>query len=335
METGSIEKTKEYCGIDVSKDRLDAHLYLLGVWGRFANNPGGFMRLFEWLARHGLSPKTTLFVFEHTGAYSLRLSMFLDEGGYAFSMVSGLCYSKSKGLSRGKEDPADARSLAEYGYEKRHRLPLTKLPGERLMALKRLASFRERLVRDRTAYKNRLGSYQDSLDPMCDALLFEANKAIIEYLSQAIKRVDREMLDLVKQDPTLQEQFVLLNSIKGVGPQTALCLIILTQGFTAFKEWRQFACYAGTAPFPNQSGNYKGKHRVSCLANKRAKTLLSCCAATAVQHDPELRHYYQRRLAEGKHEMSIINAVRNKILARMFAVVKRGTPFVDTFRHAA
>jgi len=47
----------------------------------------------------------------------------------------------------------------------------------------------------------------------------------------------------------------------------------------------------------------------------------------AVVHNPELKEYYKRKKEEGKDKMKILNAVRNKLLHRIVAVVKRGTPY--------
>ncbi len=60
------------------------------------------------------------------------------------------------------------------------------------------------------------------------------------------------------------------------------------------------------------------------------KALLSSCAVSAIQHNPEMRRYYLRRIEEGKNEMSTNNIIRNKILSRIFAVVSRGTPYANT-----
>ncbi|KMU62288.1 Mobile element protein [Elizabethkingia anophelis] len=57
--------------------------------------------------------------------------------------------------------------------------------------------------------------------------------------------------------------------------------------------------------------------------------MLHLAAMCAVHFDPELKEYYLRRQADGKTKMSIINIIRNKLVSRVFAVVKRGTPFVD------
>ncbi len=64
------------------------------------------------------------------------------------------------------------------------------------------------------------------------------------------------------------------------------------------------------------------------------KSLLSMASVSAIQYDSELRLYYNRKLAEGKNKMSAINNVRNKLISRAFAVVKRGTPYVVLQQYA-
>ncbi len=56
---------------------------------------------------------------------------------------------------------------------------------------------------------------------------------------------------------------------------------------------------------------------------------------SAIQYDSELRVYYKRKLTEGKDKMLAINNVRNKLIARTFALVKRGTPYVVLQNYAA
>lgn len=48
-----------------------------------------------------------------------------------------------------------------------------------------------------------------------------------------------------------------------------------------------------------------------------------------------MKMYYKRRLESGKTEMETINVIRNKLLSRVFAVVKRGTQYVDIAQYAA
>ena len=59
------------------------------------------------------------------------------------------------------------------------------------------------------------------------------------------------------------------------------------------------------------------------------------CAMSAIQNNPEMKMYYLKRIAEGKNKMSTINIIRNKLIARVFAVIKRQTPYVDTLKFVA
>lgn len=88
---------------------------------------------------------------------------------------------------------------------------------------------------------------------------------------------------------------------------------------------RKFACYSGIAPFEYRSGiSIRGRTRVNPMANKKMKRYLHKASLTGIKLDEELKKYYERKVAEGKNKMSVLNAVRNKLLARVFAVVNRG-----------
>ena len=122
----------------------------------------------------------------------------------------------------------------------------------------------------------------------------------------------------------------MITTIKGIGLIVAAHLIVCICNFIRFDNWRKFACYSGTAPFKYQSEtNVRGRTQVSQIANRQMKKLLHPVAICAIHTDTEIRAYYQRRLDEGKSRMTVINIVRNKLLARVFAVAKRGPPFVD------
>jgi transposase len=209
------------------------------------------------------------------------------------------------------------------------------MPSKNLLRLKSLLSLRERMVKERAAFKTRLKEYTLFLDREENALLFDVQSEMIDSYDLQIQKVEDELYRLVKEDEKLAGQYNLVTSIKGIGPQTAMMMIVITNGFTLFDGWRKFASYSGIAPFPNSSGKYKGKTKTNNLANKRMKTLLSCCAVCAIRHNPEMRVYYQQRVAKGKNEMSTLNIIRNKLVSRAFAVVQRETPYVDTSKYAA
>ncbi len=327
---------KEFIGIDVSKSDIDVFIRGVKQHSKFTNNAAGFKKMISWIKRNvDCQVKEVLFAFEHTGMYSEHLSLFLHQAQYDFTVIPGLELKRSLGIARGKSDKVDSKSIAEYAYEKKEKLSLYKMPSKTILKLKRLSSYRERLVKDRAAFKTRLGEYKSIVSEKENNLLFESHTEMIKNLNDQIKKVEQELYSLLEEDQELRAQFNLINSIKCVGPQTALLIIIFTNGFKSFKNWRKFSSYAGTAPFPNESGRFKGKTKTSSLANKRMKALLSCCANSAVNYNPEMKIYYKRRVEEGKNEMSTINNIRNKLLARIFAVVERGTPYVETFKYAS
>ncbi|WP_246082180.1 IS110 family transposase [Spirosoma lacussanchae] len=97
-----------------------------------------------------------------------------------------------------------------------------------------------------------------------------------------------------------------------------------TDEFKNFAEPKKLACHAGVAPFEHSSGSsIRGRSRVNQHARKRLKFLFHLAAMSAIRVKGELQTYYQRKVAEGKNKMSILNAVRNKLIHRICAVVKR------------
>jgi len=113
-------------------------------------------------------------------------------------------------------------------------------------------------------------------------------------------------------------------------------MLVYSNNFSGFKTWRQFASYVGIAPFEYESGSsIKRGKKVSSLSNKRIKGLLSSAVATSIQHNPEMRVYYQKRVQEGKNKNLVKNIISNKVVSRVFAVVKRGTPYVNLTNYAA
>lgn len=328
-------KIKEVVGIDVSKLTLDCQLHCKNVHMVFENHSEGITKMLEW-AQESESKESLLFVFEHTGLYSHLLIKLLTCSGCLFHVAPGLDIKRSLGITRGKDDKADAKSIALYGYRIREEITSFQPCSEALEVLKRLMSMRKKLVVQRGGHMATLGEQKRVLDQKENKILFQAQEEIIAALNRQITLLEKEMGRLIEQDSELWELYRLLTSVKGIGGVTARFLIVHTAGFSTFKSWRKFASYCGIAPFPNRSGiSVRGRTKVSHLANKEGKTLLNLCATSAIQSNPEMKAYYQRRVQEGKNKMSTLNIIRNKLLARAFAVAQRGTPYVDTMRYAS
>jgi transposase len=192
------------------------------------------------------------------------------------------------------------------------------------------------MVKQRAGYKASLKEMKRVLKIKDNHELFSSQEKIIACFDKQIKKLDKKMEDIIQSNSKMKEQRDLMLTISGVGQQTALYLIVTTAGFTKFKNSRSYASYCGIAPFPNSSGtSIRGKTKVSSLANKKIKTLLDLAAKSAIQHNKEISLYYNKRIEAGKSRMSTINVIRNKLLARIFAVVRRGTPYVNTMKFAA
>jgi len=330
-------KIKDTIGIDCSKLTLDICIHSSQGFEVFKNEKKDFKKMLKWTYKNSpFDKKEILFVFEHTGLYSYELSVFLTKQEVSFLLVPGLEIKKSLGITRGKDDKVDAAKIALYGYRLRDEIEPYELPSEDTMSLKRLLSLRGRLVKQRAGYKTSLKEQKRVLLKSENVLLLETQKKMIAYLSKQIINVEKQMDTIIKNNKGLHEIYKLITSVKGVGTQTALFLIAFTNGFTKFKNARKFGSFCGIAPFPNRSGtSVRGKTKVSHLANKRIKSLLDMCAKSAIQNSLEMKIFYQRRIQQGKNKMSTINIVRNKLLARIFAVVQRGTPYVDMMKYAA
>lgn len=326
---------KEVIGIDASKLTLDCCIHNSGLQDVFNNDPKGIEKLLDWELTHSKFKKEhVLFVFENTGLYTVQLTAILNDRGYFMYVASGLEIRRSLGIARGKDDKADAKRIALYGYRVKEEVKPYNMPSEALTKLKRLMSIRKKLVVHNAGY---VANLKEQKRVLCDdEVLFKVQQEVMKTLAMQIKTVEKEIDRIIQEEPELESLQILLTGIKGIGKVTARFLIIYTVGFTAFDSWRKFASYVGIAPFPNRSGtSVKGRNKVSSLANKEGKALLHLCAASAIQCNPEIKAYYKRRLANGKHKMSTLNIIRNKLLSRAFAVVGRGTPYVDVMKYAS
>ncbi len=330
-------KFKEALGIDVSKKTIDVNLYCKRDYLQFENTVKGYKALLVWVKRQtGLAMDQVLICFEHTGLYSLPLAVFLTGQNITFCMEPSLQIKRSLGLVRGKDDKVDARRISEYAYLRRKLLKPFVLPSLSVLRLQKLLSLRERMVKQRAGYISSLKEHKCKLKQKDYELYFSTHKKMVHYLGKQIETIEKEMKELITHDEKMNELYLLMVSVKGVGFILASTLLVATNCFSSFSDSRKFACYAGIAPFEKQSGtSLNMKSRVSHYADKRIKSLLNLAALAAIRSDPELRAYYQKRVEMGKSKMSTLNIVRNKIVHRIFAVVKRRTPYVPLYQHAA
>lgn len=328
-----------FIGVDISKQYFD--VTLLDAQGdfksakRFDNAEEGFNSFFRWLSAYQVAIQSAIVCLEHTGVYCLRLCSSFEKKGLKYSLQSGLQIKRSMGIQRGKNDKADARVIAKYAYLNRQEIVVHKLPSKSLMELKHLLAYRERLVKTKVSLQTSAKELKSFSDRELHQLVTSDTESHLIQIKKSIALIDKKIKTLISRDEKLDELFTLITSVKGVGLQIAANILVATHGFTRFETWRKFSCYCGLAPFEYQSGSsIRKKTKVSHLGNKKIKAVIGNGIASAIQNDPEIAKYYHRKLDEGKHKMVVLNAVKNKLISRIFAVVKRGTPFVPLYQYS-
>lgn len=330
-----MKKYSNFIGIDISKISLDICNFSSENTDEITHQKIGNTAKEIKKYLKGIDSENTIFCMEDTGIYGMYLYKVLADHSIDFAVVPAIHIKRSKGLSRGKSDKADAKDIAKFAYTHQHEIQLYHMPEETFQELKLLISEREKLVKTIKLFQ----STEEStcyLDKSISKSLKRNNSKTIRLLKQQLKEIEVSIQELISNDELMSVQMELLRSIPGVGFQTALQLIVYTKCFKSFKNWRQLACYAGIAPFPYQSGtSIKGKTRVSHFAQKKLKSTLHLASLTMKRFDSETKLYFERKVGEGKNKMSVINAVRCKLIARAFAVINRGTPFVNTQKFAA
>lgn len=242
---------------------------------------------------------------------------------------------RSKGITRGKSDKTDAKDIAYYALTHLHDINLSQLPENDFLELRLLLAEREKIIKSLNVFGNTAESQNFLPEEVLKSVL-KHNHTTITFLTKQLNAIDKLINQLVDKNPIFKQQDALLQSIPGIGKQTSIMLIAYTQAFSLFKNHRQFACYCGIAPFEYSSGtSIKQRTKVSHLANKKLKTILNMAALAAKRYDPEIKLYFNRKVAEGKNKMLVMNAIRCKIVSRAFAVITRNSKFVNTLKAVA
>lgn len=330
-----MKKYASICGIDISKNSLDICMLNADnpkeMQHQVISNDEKSIRSFL----KTIEKEDTLFCLEDTGVYSMPLCYQLEEQVFDYAIIPAIHIKRSKGLQRGKTDKADAKDIAHFALTHLHEMKLHHLPEEDLQELKLLLAERDKLISAIKIFESSQESLQ-FIKQKTGKATQKHNLQTTAYLRKQLSALERLISDLIKKNETMNKQMTLLQSIPGIGPQTALLLISYTRCFTCFNNWRQLACYCGIAPFEYQSGkSIKGRTKVSHFAQKRLKSAIHLAAIASKKFDGEMKKYFERKVAEGKNKMLVINAVRCKLIARAFAVISRGTPFVNIQKFAA
>jgi transposase len=326
-----MKQYTHFFGVDISKKTIDVTLLkdMQVTHRQFSNDSAGINELMQWLAELNLSYDSALFCMEATGLYCFALTQFLAVNSIDTWIEHAAQIKKASALERGKSDKVDSRRIALYATKNLDRLRLWKPMSSTLEKIKHLASLRERLVETKKKLVTPIKEFEEVGNVAMARLLTKTIRKSLSAIDKDLKKVEASIIGIINEDENLKELYKLITSVVGIGFVTAINLMVYTNGFTVLKDTRKLACYCGVAPFEYSSGSsIRGKTQVHFMANKKLKCNLHMASLSAVKLDADLKAYYERKVAEGKNKMSVLNAVKNKLLARVIAVVNKGEEYV-------
>ncbi len=323
---------KVFIGVDVSKETLDFVVLFEGkklFHIQVSNNNTGINRFYKRIKQHiKVDQEHWLLCMEHTGIYCNPLLEYSNGKGLSVWLEDASRIRAYHGLERGKDDALDAFRIAEYAYAKKEKTMLYKAPRKIIDKIKTIIKLRERLVTTKTRLLAPLKEEKRFGDKQLAREHEKLLKPVIDKVIKQIQLVEKKIQKLIKEDEHLRRLYGLITSVQGVGFVTAINTLVVTNEFKKITEPKKMACHCGVAPFKYDSGtSIRSKAKVSHRANKSMKTLLHLAAMSAISCNGELKDYYLRKVEEGKNKMAVINAVRNKIIHRMFVCVRENRKY--------
>jgi transposase len=294
-------KMKCSAGVDVSKDKLDAHIWPSGERLQVANTADGIEQLKLWLARFDPG----IVVIEATGKWHRELWRCLFQSQFPVAMVDPFkvrMFAKALGVLA-KSDPLDASVLARFGYMIN---PVIRQPPSQVIEeLAELVAGRNAAVAEQTGLKNQLSAAKV-------AVFSEQLRQRIARLSQDINELDKEIAARIVADPELTRRHKILMSIPAIGPVVAATLLTGLAELGTLTD-KQIAMLAGLAPIADQSGTHDGK-RVIWGGRPSVRRMLYLSAVVAARCNPTLSNFYKRLRAEGKAAKVALIAVARKLV---------------------
>ena len=332
-----------YLGIDVGKSSFDfalideegtIHLQA-EVSNTSASIAGWIIELQDLFPLINIWEKM-LICMEHSGYYNALLLKHLDSReNHNIWVESALQIKRSMGIQRGKNDKIDALRIAEYALDLQRKARLWEPKAKNIERLSLLISHRDRTVKNLQSLTTPLKEEAGFINQILHQEMEEISRPSIVALEKSLAEFNLRIEKILKEDIELSQQAKILTSIPGIGSVIASKIIIATEGFTKITNPRALACYSGIAPFEHRSGtSIRGKTRVSHLANKDLKKMIHLAAMVTIRKGNIMHNYYMRKVGEGKNKMSVINAIRNKLVHILMACIRNNTTYIKNFNHS-
>ncbi len=326
--------TKYFIGIDISKLTLDIALLSVNevlVLEKIKHSRVNFEAFLEKAkAQFKCTRGNTVLCAENMGFYTTFLTKSARKFGYKIFLESPLQIKRSLGIQRGKNDALDATRIAEYIRKSHEYLKDWQRPRPVITKLRELNSIRNKLIKVKNIISSSRQVEQYFQTKSNNKFLRDHFKFSISAIKGDIEKIECSMDKIIANDDRLRHLDELITSVPRIGKVIARELIIYTNEFIGIPTARKFACYSGIAPYEWTSGtSVKGKSKVSHIARKELKSSMHIAAMGLLKshQDSSLYKYYERKVAEDKNKMNVLNALRNKLVHRIYACVRDDMPY--------
>lgn len=314
-----------FSGIDTSKDFFDATVLKgekIVLQERYANDKSGFEIFLK--AIKGCE----LVAIEATGPYYLPLAIFLYRNNIPVSVINPLVIKRftQMKMSRAKTDKKDSFLIAQYGQI--HQPQQWEAPSETIINIQQLDTYLEGLEKRKRMALNQLHAFKSS-GQIAAQLTQEIEDEVTVY-DIKIKKIEKQIDELiVKEHKNMLEH---LKSIPGVGSKSAYLMIICTNGFKNFNNYKQVISYFGLAPRVYESGtSVRGKRKICKMGMSKVRKTLYMAAQSAIRYNQACKELYNRLRASGKsHKLAVVAAI-NKLIKQAFSIVKNETMYNAQF----
>jgi transposase len=303
-----------YVGIDVSKDRLDAHVLPQDEAFFVERNGKGLAALVERLAP--LVP--SLVAIEATGGFETTTAAAVAGAGLPLAVINPAQirhYAQALG-KRAKTDPIDAAIIARFAADIRPE-PRA-LPDEITAFLADLVARRRQIVEMLQAERQR--EKRASIRRLKKSIA-----RLIKALEKELAELDSDIDETLRGSPVWRQTEDLLVSVPGIGPQIARTLIAEMPELGTLDR-KRIASLAGLAPYTRQSGLWKGKSMIGG-GRKAVRCALFMAAMVASRHNPVLKAFRDRLVAAGKSKMVALIAVARKLITILNAIIPDKKPW--------
>ena len=301
----------EVTGIDISKTTFDAYNESHGHH-KFSNNTAGFQQLIDVFG-------SGHYIMESTCSYHISLALFLFESSHHVSVVNPLPVKRfiQMRMQKLKTDKSDAKMLCLYG---KYEAPKAWTPEpEFIQEAKMALSLIELYLRQQTALKNKLDNLVSG--GTTKGKLIRSIHRQLKKLNQEISGLNDQIHSSIRANAP--KQLAQISSIPGIGKKTAILLLVHSNLFRDFEDYRQFIAYCGLCPVHRSSGtSVQGRSYISKKGNKHLRNHLFLCSFTASVHNRQCKALYQRLVNKGKSKKLALIAVSNKLIKQAFGVVK-------------